>query len=83
MPLERIVTLGDLKFGDAGRLVGLSKGSREYRRRLLAMGLLPGTEFVLTRVAPLGDPRELRVRGFNLSLRKAEAAAIAVERIAP
>lgn len=77
------MTLGDLKFGDAGRLVGLSKESREYRRRLLAMGLLPGTEFVLTRVASLGDPRELRVRGFNLSLRKAEAAAIAVERIAP
>jgi ferrous iron transport protein A len=75
------MTLGELKVGDSGRVLSLSQANREYRRRLLAMGLLPGTEFAVTRVAPLGDPLELRVRGFNLSLRKEEAAAITVERI--
>jgi ferrous iron transport protein A len=75
------MTLSELKVGDSGRVLSLSQTNREYRRRLLAMGLLPGTEFNVTRVAPLGDPLELRMRGFNLSLRKEEASAITVERI--
>ncbi len=50
-----------------------------YKKKLLAMGLTPGTEFKVTRVAPLGDPVEILVRGFKLSLRKDEAAVLAVE----
>jgi len=46
----------------------------------LAMGLTPGTPFKVTRVAPLGDPVEIAVRGFKLTLRRDEAAAVRVEK---
>lgn len=54
-------------------------GEREFRRRLLAMGLVPGERVTLTAVAPLGDPLELTVKGYRLSLRKDEARLIVVE----
>ena len=72
--------LKDLAVGDTGRVVGFSEGSKAYRRKLLSMGLTPGVEFSVTRYAPMGDPVEIRVRGFSLSLRKDEAAALRVER---
>jgi len=50
------------------------------RRRMAEMGLCPGTEVTMVRRAPLKDPIEFTVRGYNLSLRKAEAAAIIIER---
>ncbi len=76
------MTLRDLAVGEAGRVVGFGAGSKGYRRKLLAMGLTPGAGFTVTRYAPMGDPVELRVRGFSLSLRKDEAAALQVERAA-
>lgn len=51
---------------------------RAVARRLMEMGLLPGTPVTITRMAPLGDPVELRVRDYALSIRQAEAAAILV-----
>ena len=72
--------LKDLAVGDRGRVAGFGEGSRAYRRKLLSMGLTPGTEFTVTRYAPMGDPIEIRVRGFNLSLRKDEAESLLVER---
>lgn len=74
--------LRDLATGDSGRVTGFGQGSRAYRRKLLAMGLTPGTTFTVTRFAPMGDPVQIRVRGFALSLRKDEAAALQVERSA-
>lgn len=74
------MTLRDLAVGETGRVTGIGAGSKAYRRRLLAMGLTPGTAFTITRHAPLGDPVELRVRGFSLSLRKDEADIVQVER---
>lgn len=74
-------SLTDLAVGDRGRVVRLLPGHRGYRERLLAMGLTPGTEFVLKRLAPLGDPVELSVRGTAISLRRAEAAMLQVERL--
>ena len=74
-------TIGELTIGDRGRVVRLLPGDRGYRERLLAMGLTPGTEFVLKRLAPLGDPVELNVRGTAISLRRGEAAMLQVERI--
>jgi ferrous iron transport protein A len=76
-------TLQTLAIGDAGRVAGFAKGATGYRRRLLAMGLTPGTGFEVARCAPMGDPVEIRVRGFSLSLRKEEAAALLVERGQP
>lgn len=73
--------LRDLAVGDTGRIIGLDKGEPRYRQKLLAMGLIPGTEFTVTRVAPLGDPIEIRVRGYDLSVRKEESAILRVERV--
>ena len=72
--------LGELEVGDGGRITGFEEGGRGYRKKLLAMGLTPGTDFSVTRVAPMGDPVEIAVRGFKLSLRKDEAAVVRVEK---
>ena len=72
--------LGQLSVGDKATVCGFAEGRKEYRSKLLAMGLTKGIELELTRVAPLGDPLEITVRGFSLSLRKAEAAVVLVER---
>jgi len=71
--------IADMAVGDRGRVAGFEKGTAKYRQKLLAMGLIKGTEFTLSRVAPMGDPVEIQVRGYNLSLRKNEAAALCVE----
>ncbi|WP_078122012.1 FeoA family protein [Thiosocius teredinicola] len=73
-------SLKDLSVGDSGRVVGFGEGSKAYRKKLLSMGLTPGVSFSVTRYAPMGDPVEIRVRGFSLSLRKDEAASLIVER---
>ncbi|MGH2340742.1 FeoA family protein [Segnochrobactraceae bacterium EtOH-i3] len=74
--------LSDLKPGDHGRVTGIGKGALDYRQRLMSMGLTPGVSFEITRVAPLGDPVEIRVRGFAMSLRRDEAALLKVEKLA-
>ncbi len=53
-------------------------GERSFRRRLMELGLTPGTRVELVGVAPLGDPIELLVRGCSLSIRRSEAAAVRV-----
>jgi ferrous iron transport protein A len=77
------MTLGDLEIGQQGRIRGFKRGSRAYRTRLMAMGLTPGTPVAVIRLAPLGDPMEIRVRGFALSLRRDEARIVLVERDQP
>ena len=74
-------TLVDISVGTTGRIAGFRKGKKEYRKKLLAMGLIKGTEFTVSRVAPMGDPVEIKIRGYNLSLRKDEAAIVAVEEV--
>lgn len=75
------ISLQNMKPGESARVVGFIKGERGYRQRLLAMGLTPGAVFSITRVAPLGDPVEITVRNFTLTLRKEEAAVLKAERI--
>lgn len=70
----------DLKVGEHARVIGFEAGGQAYRRKLLSMGLTPGAELSVKRVAPMGDPVEIVVRGFALSLRKAEADALNVEK---
>lgn len=72
------VTLRDAAIGSRLRVVGYDPTARAYKRKLLAMGLTPGVEFTVTRHAPLGDPTQIQVRGFYLSLRKDEADALKV-----
>ncbi len=74
-------TLAEMSVGNRGRVVGFEPGSKEYRKKLLAMGLTKGTEFIISRFAPLGDPIEIEVRGYSLSLRKKEATVLLVEGI--
>lgn len=73
--------LKNMKKGEKGRIVGYKKVGRGYKGKLLSMGLTPHTEFEIVRVAPLGDPVEISVRGFHLSLRKQEADALIVEAV--
>lgn len=73
--------IGDMERGDRGKIIRLLPGDRGYRQKLLAMGLTPGTEFSVVRLAPLGDPVELNVRGASVSLRKGEADMLDVERV--
>ncbi|MBD3816300.1 MAG: ferrous iron transport protein A [Halothiobacillus sp.] len=77
---EPTVTLLDFKPGDGGVVKGFAPGNADYRRRLMAMGLTPGTRFTVTRLAPLGDPIQLQVRNFALTLRKDEACLLRIER---
>ena len=55
-------------------------GERPFRRRLMEMGLVPGTEVALVNVAPLGDPLEIELRNGRLSIRRHEAAMVRVRR---
>jgi Fe2+ transport system protein FeoA len=64
--------LSELKPGERGIVTRVS-GSGLIKKRLLEMGLVKGTEIVMVRKAPLGDPIEFQVKGYNLSLRKVEA----------
>lgn len=75
------VSLKMLSIGDQGKIIGFDKAGKAYRKRLLAMGLTPGTEFTVTRFAPLGDPVEIKIRGFSLTLRKNEAAILLIEKV--
>jgi len=70
--------MNELEKGEKGRIVKIG-GKGSVHRRLLDMGLVSGTEIEMERVAPLGDPIEIKVKGYNLSLRKEEAASIQVE----
>jgi ferrous iron transport protein A len=75
------MTFQGLKIGDRARVTGFADGDRGYRQRLLAMGLTPGVIIGLKRMAPLGDPIEISVRNFTLTLRRDEAAILKVERV--
>ena len=74
------ITLKDFAVGDRGTLVGFLAGGGIYRSKLLSMGLTPGVPLEVVRVAPLGDPVEIRVRGTSLTLRREEAAVLDMER---
>ncbi|MDX9863734.1 MAG: FeoA domain-containing protein [Anaerolineaceae bacterium] len=71
-------TLNNLKVGQRGIVVSV-KSSGPIKRRMMDMGLVPGSEVRVLRVAPLGDPIEFEVKGYSLSLRKSEAKNIIVE----
>jgi len=69
--------LSQIQTGQIVQIVRIA-GQSSFRRRLMELGLVPGTRVELVRVAPLGDPVELLVRGASLSIRKAEAGVIEV-----
>ncbi|MBQ3210341.1 MAG: ferrous iron transport protein A [Oscillospiraceae bacterium] len=71
-------TLRDLKTGESSRVVKLH-GEGAVKRRIMDMGITRGVEVYVRKLAPLGDPIELTVRGYELSIRKADAENIEIE----
>ncbi|MHA1215076.1 MAG: FeoA family protein [Candidatus Hodarchaeales archaeon] len=72
-----VLKLSQLKVGHKARIVDVKNG-RGLRKTLLDLGFVPGTEIELVRKAPLGDPYEVKLRGFEITLRKNDAADILV-----
>ncbi len=73
------MTLKDIKVGERATVIKVG-GEGALRRRIMDMGITKGTSVLLRKTAPLGDPLELTVRGYRLSLRKADAELIEVEK---
>lgn len=79
MPEETRISM--LAPGEKGVITGYEKKPGPYRERILSMGLTKGTEFKLTKKAPMGDPVEIEVLGYKLTLRKEEAEIIKIEKL--
>ncbi|MFD1124770.1 ferrous iron transport protein A [Lentilactobacillus raoultii] len=77
---DKLRSLSDLKIGKTG-IVRKMVGDRALRRRLLDMGLTNNTVIKVNQIAPLGDPIELMVRGYKLSLRKRDASCVLIEEV--
>lgn len=72
--------LSDLKLGEKGRIVSLELVGVS-KRRLMDMGVLPGEPIIVEKIAPMGDPIDVKIKGYQLSFRKQEADFITVEKI--
>jgi len=70
-----------LQVGDHAQISGFKDVPEAYRNRLMSLGLIPGTPFVVQHRAPLGDPVAILIRGFRLSLRNHEAEGLLVDRL--
>ena len=70
--------LSEFKVGEAG-IIKTVAGEGKIRRRLFDMGVTPGAEVYLRKKAPLGDPLEVTIRGYELTLRKSEAECVSME----
>lgn len=81
MEQGQTMTLRDVLVGERARVKKLS-GEGAIKRHIMDMGITKGVEVFVRKVAPLGDPLEVTVRGYELSLRKSEAENVLVERIA-
>ena len=71
------ITLTNLPIGSEGRVVSVN-ADNGIARRIMEMGVIPGVTVSVVKAAPFGDPIEIRVRGYSLAMRKAEADAIEV-----
>lgn len=71
--------LSDLKIGQRARVLGLHLDKPEVRRHLLDMGITKGTEILIKKIAPMGDPIDIELRGYELCIRKEEMKNIDVE----
>lgn len=72
------MTIDDLKVGQSGTIAQVG-GEGAPRLRFLDMGLIPGTKVTLRKVAPMGDPIQIQVRGYELTIRREDAARITLK----
>ncbi len=70
-----------LQPGDRARVLSYKESDPGYRQKLMSIGVTPGIEFKVIRRAPLGDPVEIRLRGYSLGLRREEASCLVVEKL--
>ena len=75
------MTMADLKAGELAEITGYTLGNASYRAKLLALGLKNGVQLKIINVAPLGEPFEIAVRGYHLSLRRDEVGVIKVKKL--
>lgn len=75
------MTIDDLKIGQSGRITNVG-GEGALRLRFLDMGLIPGTSVKLQKVAPMGDPIQIQVRGYELTIRREDARKITLQEVA-
>ena len=73
------VHLSDLKIGQKAKVLGIHMDKPEVRRHLLDMGITKGTEILIKKIAPMGDPVDIELRGYELCIRKEEMKNIDVE----
>ena len=71
--------LSNLKIGQRAKVLGLHLDKPEVRRHLLDMGITKGTEILIKKIAPMGDPVDIELRGYELAIRKADSRFISVE----
>lgn len=74
------MTLDQLKVGKSSVIISVG-GSGALRRRLLDMGITPRTKVMVRKVAPMGDPMEIQIRGYELTLRQEDAKKIVIEEV--
>ena len=74
------MTLRDLQIGQSGRILR-NRTSGALKQRFMDMGITKGVTVKVVKIAPLGDPMEIEIRGYNLSIRKADAKEIEVEEV--
>ena len=74
------MTINDLKIGGSG-VISTVGGEGPLRLRFLDMGLIPGTKVTLQKVAPMGDPIQIHLRGYELTIRREDAAKIALREV--
>jgi len=72
------MTLKELPAGESARVIGV-RGNSPISKRLMEMGVVPGVAIRVVKSAPFGDPMEIRVLGYNLAIRRNEAASIEIE----
>lgn len=73
------MNLSDVKPGQRGKILKLDSSIGPIRRRLMDMGVIPGETIKVEKIAPMGDPIEVTVKSYSLSLRKSEAKGIEIE----
>lgn len=74
------MTIDDLKIGQGGTISAVG-GEGPLRLRFLDMGLIPGTYVTLQKIAPMGDPIQIRVRGYELTIRREDARKISIREV--
>ncbi|MDP1675983.1 MAG: FeoA family protein [Bacteroidota bacterium] len=75
------ITLNSLRPGECGVVENIATTDSTLKLRLLELGLLKGTSIELIRYAPLGDPIEIKIRGYRLSIRKEEAESVVISKV--